>query len=503
MTDSIIKSNIKPYVLLVDDEKSLRLGTKRLLESEGYRVESAENGTEGIRLGTENNFDIAIIDMRMPDFDGLEVLKAIKDVYPNTVCFIATAFASYETAIESTRLGAYSYIPKPFTLEELLHQLEQGYKHRLLLLESERLKKEREEKLLEIAYEKSRLNTIINSIGDGVLVINFSEEVVYYNNAVLKNLDIDELSIGDNAIKKLPAEVNDLVYPYLKSDKVIHESLSKQIEIKPDNKLIVEAVCSRIPHPDGTLAGVAIVIRDITELKKIEAVKSQFVSMVAHELKAPVAAVQGFINLLLNDQVALTDEQKNNYLARSEVRLKSLLDLVNDLLDISRMEMKSKQREIEKIDLSEIVESTIQILEIPINKRRLVVSTVIEPDLPQLSADNNEITRVFTNLLSNAIKYNKDEGKIDISISKSKNYFVIKVADTGVGLKPEEKEKLFHEFYRAKNELTRTISGTGLGLTIVKRIVDSYHGKIAIESEFGIGTTFVIQLPININHLIN
>ena len=125
-----------PKVLIVDDEKGLRIGTKRLLEAEGYEVDTAENGTDGIALGLENDYDLAIIDLKMPDIDGIEVLKTIKEKKPNTICYIATAFASYETAIEATKLGAASYIPKPFTPEELISHLESGYEKRLLLLET-------------------------------------------------------------------------------------------------------------------------------------------------------------------------------------------------------------------------------------------------------------------------------------------------------------------------------------------------------------------------------
>ena len=154
----------KPKILIVDDEKGLRFGTQRLLEDEGFDVDTAENGVEGIKLGTTYDYDVAVIDMKMPDIDGLDVLREIKKANPATVCFIATAYASYDTAIESTRLGALSYIPKPFTPDELLNQVQQGLKQRLLIKESEKLKKEREERLLEIANEKSRLNTIIKSI---------------------------------------------------------------------------------------------------------------------------------------------------------------------------------------------------------------------------------------------------------------------------------------------------------------------------------------------------
>lgn len=120
--------NNYPKILLVEDEKGLRIGTERLLTRKGHSVKSAENGTDGIKLGLAEDFDIALIDYKMPDVDGLQVLKEIKSKKPSTVCFIVTAYASYETAIEATRLGAFNYILKPFTPEELLHQIEKGFK---------------------------------------------------------------------------------------------------------------------------------------------------------------------------------------------------------------------------------------------------------------------------------------------------------------------------------------------------------------------------------------
>ena len=489
----------KKNILIIDDEKGLRLGAQRLLEEEGYIVETAESGKTGIHLGISKNYDVAVIDLKMPDIDGLEVLKQIKLTRPNTVCFIATAFASYDTAIQSTRLGAFGYIPKPFTPEELIYQVELGVKQRKLIIESERLKKESEENLLEIAYEKSRLNAIIKSISDGVLVINRVGEVVYFNYAALKFLNISELKIGDMAIQRLPEKIIEIIKNILSADKVLLKTYSIQIELLPNNELVIEAACTPVPHPDGSIAGVVIVLSNITQFKKIEQIKSQFVSMVAHELKTPLSAVQGFLNILLDDSIVVDKEKEKDYLKRSVVRLNNLKELVNDLLDISRMELKTKQREIEEIHLHEILHNTVQLLELELKKKNISLVSTIEKDLPLIKADQNEITRIFTNLLSNAIKYNKIGGKIIIDIFTKKNYISIRIKDTGIGMREEEQKKLFNEFYRIKNDLTRGISGTGLGLTIVKRIVDSYHGKIEVESIYGEGTTITVILPININ----
>ncbi|MBX3008173.1 MAG: response regulator [Melioribacteraceae bacterium] len=486
----------KVNILIVDDEKGLRFGVQRLLMDEGYSVDTAENGEEGIKKGTSKDYDVAVIDLKMPDYDGLEVLQRIIEVNPNTMCFIATAYASYDTAIQSTRMGAFGYIPKPFSPEELIYQVEQGIKQRALLVEAEKLKIEREEKLLELTYEKSQLNAIIKSISDGVLVINKLGEVVYYNYAALKYLNISELKIGYSAFDKLPQKLNDIIVKIYESETVLLKTYSTEIELKPNNELIVEAAVTPVPHPDGSIKGVVIVISNITQFKKIELIKSQFVSMVAHELKTPLAAVQGFINVILDDSLNVSADQQKDYLKRSVLRLNSLKDLVNDLLDISRMELKTKSREIESLNIEEIITNTVQLLELETEKRKLTVVKDIEPNIPRINADHNEITRLITNLLSNAIKYNKENGKIYISAKVQDSYLNIIIKDSGIGMKPEEKARLFNEFFRAKNEKTRGISGTGLGLTIVKRIVDSYHGKIEVESEYGSGTSFIINLPL-------
>ena len=503
INDLTLNSNGRIKVLIVEDEKSLGIGIKRLLEKENYEVHLAENGTDGILYGTEDEFDLAIIDLKMPDVGGITVLEEILKKYPRTVCFIATAFASYETAIESTKKGAYGYIPKPFSPEELLYQLKKGYERRFLLMESEKLKKEREERLLEIAFEKTRVHTIINSITDGVLVVNKIGEVVLFNPAVLKYLEVNELRIGEVIIEKLHPQISDLIGKYINSNSVINKSYSSQIELKPNQEFFIEATSSGVLHPDGSLAGVVIVLKDITNLKKLEFLKSQFVSMVSHELKAPISAVYGYLKLFNDDSIAVSEEQKRKFINRSQTRLDALIKMVNDLLDISRMEMKTVKREINDVNIKTVIRNIIELFQAELKSKNISVEINSYHELPILKADNEEINRLFTNLLSNAVKYNKQNGSIGIIISSTEVYLVVEIKDTGIGLKEEEKKKLFQEFYRAKNELTKDISGTGLGLSIVKRILDSYSGKIEVESEFNKGSTFRVYLPFLYKEMIN
>jgi PAS domain S-box-containing protein len=491
--------NIKPKVIIIDDEDALRLGVKKLLEMEGYDVSTAANGTEGIALGIKEDFDLAIIDLKMPDIDGITVLKSIRESRPNTVCFIATAYASYDSAVQATKIGSHGYILKPFSAEELLNHLRLGYEKRKLILETERLRVDRENKMLELSFERSRLNTIINSIDDGVLVVNRDEQAVYFNASALKYLNLHEIFLGESIADILPPKIREVIEIHFDKLDTDSKSYSEQIELLPDEKLFVQATTTRISNHDGSLAGVVLVLKNISEFKRVEFIKSQFVSMVAHELKAPIAATIGFINLLLQSEIEISAEQKTDFLTRSNVRLSSLLSLVNDLLDISRIEMQTVVREIKEISLKDIVYDVIQLFNIEINKKHITVIFNCEENLPPINADLNEITRLVTNLISNSVKYNKANGQIRIDLKLKSPYILLAIEDSGIGMKPNEKKKLFLDFFRAKNEFTKNIHGTGLGLAIVKRIVDSYNGTIEVITEYGVGTTFNIQFPTSLD----
>ncbi|MBK7106761.1 MAG: response regulator [Ignavibacteriae bacterium] len=484
-----------PKILFIDDEKGLRLGTEKLLKKKRFDVVCAENGEKGIQLGTQFEFDVVLIDLNMPDINGLSVLKQLISLKPNTVYFIVTAYGSYESAIEATRLGAYNYFLKPFTPHELLHQIEKGLKHRKLLIESLELKKEREKNLTTIAHEKSRLNTIIEAISSGVMLINKERKLVYYNKACLQKLNFDELIFEEEIIEKLPPNIAKLVNEILISENPRGKSYTTEVEILPNNELTIEATCSRVPHPDGTFAGVVVVLKNITRLKQLETLKSQFVSMVAHELKTPLAAVLGYLDILTNSTIVVPQEKQKQYMQRSHLRLRGSLDLVNDLLDISRIETNHIVKETEIVSIPEIIKSCIEILELEIKKKNINILHNISEVLPKIKIDKNDIIKIFSNLLSNAIKYNYENGSVIINYSLNKNFIVVSISDTGIGLKEDEKMHLFQQFYRAKNKHTKLVSGTGLGLSIVKRLVDANQGKVNVESVYNEGSTFIIQFP--------
>lgn len=487
-------ANERAKIILIEGENGLRTSIEKILKLKRYEVVTAVSGHEGIQKFSLNEFDIALIDLNLSDINGIKVLEQFKKKSPSTICFILSADSSYETVMEATRLGAFNFILKPFTPDKLFHQLEKGLKQRQLLLEAEKLRNEREANLLEIAREQSRLNTIIESISSGVLLINRDGKLVYFNRACLQKLQINSLKIEDNILPLMPQEIQDNVSKILEEN-ITDKSLTSEVEIIPNNELVIDATCSPVTLPKGEIAGIAIVLKNITGLKKIEQLKSQFVSMVAHELKTPLTAVLGYLDVLNDDSLLIPKEKQKHYLQRSELRLKSSLDLVNDLLDISRIELNSKYREIIDVDFEEIINQSLELHELDIKKNGIKVFINVENNLPKIKLDKTEASKIITNLLSNAIKYNKVNGKIIINLKASNHYLIIDIKDTGIGLRETDRTKLFQQFFRVKNKYTRSISGTGLGLSIVKRLVEVNHGKISVESEYEKGTKFTILFP--------
>jgi PAS domain S-box-containing protein len=484
----------KANILVVDDEFGMREGIKRLLEIQGHTIETAENGTEGIEKGTAFEYDLYLLDLKMGDVDGTEVLRAIKEAYPEAICVIITAYASIDTAVETTQLGAYHYLAKPFTPETLQPLLDRALERRWYILEARRLQAEQERRLLEVAHEKSRVRTVINAIDDGIVVLNQDREVVLFNPRFLQLLNIQgNISIGDSIETVLDASVVDQMNEAFKKAESL-EAIKQEIVLEPPAKLVLMVNSAPVVNDNQEMIGLVSVFRDISELKQIERYKSQFVNMAAHELKAPLSAIKGYIELIVDQTLGDTLDAYNRHMNRSLERINALVTLIDDLLNISRMEAGTVRHEIARVDLSELLLQSVEFFTPDLKKKALTFQNDIDPGLV-VKADPEEIRRIFNNLISNAIKYNKEEGQVGIEAHKEGHYIKISVWDTGIGLKPEEKDRLFEEFFRAKNPLTRNITGTGLGLTIIKKIVDSYAGKITVESEFEQGSRFTVYLP--------
>ncbi len=235
--------------------------------------------------------------------------------------------------------------------------------------------------------------------------------------------------------------------------------------------------------------------RSLAEEKK--KVRFEFISILAHELKSPLAAIQGYLNIvherILGDDLAVYEPM----IERSLIRLEGMKKLIFDLLDMTRIESEQRKREFTNINLAEQAKKAIETNALAAKERNIAVNFHGRDDIT-MTGDVLEIDIILNNLVSNAVKYNKDNGRVDVEITDDEKYVTIKVSDTGIGMKEEETKRLFKDFVRIKNELTRNIMGSGLGLSTVNKLVQMYNGKISVRSEYLKGSVFTVELPKNL-----
>lgn len=483
-----------PEILIIDDEKGIREGLKRLLKNEHLTVDAASTLEEGRKKGLSKEWDLYLIDLKLPDGDGIELLKDYKAAFPEAVCIIMTAFGSISSAVDAVKLGAFSYITKPFLPDEFLTIVRQALEHRWYIVEARRLREEQHQRFLEVAYEQSRLKTILNSIGDGVMVFNRDQELVLYNRRLVALLELKKpLMIGENVLNLLPAVITDNIRKILDSP-LEQAAIREEIPIPSRDEKIVEIQFSPILTERKELLGVTVIVRDITESKRLEKVKNQFVNMVAHELKAPIAAIVGYLDMILNRTLGEELKAYDRYIDRCIQRALGLQNLVNDLLNLSRMEAGTVRREIVDLDAVPVIREILDFYSEELKKKNIRLICRM-PDSLFLRMDEEDLKKILNNLISNGIKYNRENGELRVCCATENSWVVLEIEDTGIGMTNEEQQNLFKEFYRAKNKFTRDISGTGLGLSIVKKIVDNYSGKIEVHSQFQQGTTFRVLLP--------
>jgi signal transduction histidine kinase len=231
------------------------------------------------------------------------------------------------------------------------------------------------------------------------------------------------------------------------------------------------------------------------KLKKIDKLKSEFVSSVSHELRTPLTSIKGYAAILMAGKLGEVPGPVKQRLQKINKHSDSLTQLVNDLLDITRIEAGKVSMKLQKVNLKDSVEEVVDIMTPPVKEKDIqLIVEMPEKDL-FCRADKSQLGRVLTNLLGNAIKFTPEKGKISIIVKDSKDFLQIDVRDSGIGIAEEDLANIFEEFYRVDNTINQNVKGTGLGLSLVRRIVQAHKGKIWVKSQTGKGTTFSFTLP--------
>jgi two-component system sensor histidine kinase/response regulator len=350
-------------VVVIDDDYAMRLSCRKILEKLGLEVETHDNGAHGLEAVARLKPALVLVDLKMPGMSGMDVIPRVREIDADIAIVVITGYATIDTAVEAMKSGAYDFLPKPFSPDELRYGLRKASSQLILSRQARRLAAE-----------------------------------------------------------------------------------ARQIRFN-------------------------------------------FISVLAHELKSPINAVEGYLNILRDD----VPEGDRRMVERSLLRLDGMKKLIFDLLDVTRIESGQKQRRFTDIDVAAIASAAIDLFELDATDKRVTIS-VDAPDAVPLHADAGEIEIVVNNLVSNAVKYNRDGGSVDVRLRRAGETVTLTVADTGIGLAPDEAAKLFNEFTRIKNEDTVTILGSGLGLSTVRKLARMYGGDATVVSTRGEGSTFTVTL---------
>jgi two-component system phosphate regulon sensor histidine kinase PhoR len=482
-------------ILVVDDERGMREGCRKILTAEGYEVVTAEDGMAGLEVfKRQPGFAVALVDLKMPRMGGIQFIEQVRERDEDVVLLVITAYATIDTAVEATKRGADGYIPKPFTPDELVSAVRTNIDKRALTIEARRLREEREKRLLELAFERSKSSTIINCMIDGVLVVNSDKQIVLRNAAAARLVpecaNLPPIAAPLDALECAP--LREFLGGVLDagSEPAI---VSKEIGL---GKSVYMVNASPVVEPNGETLGAVAVLRDITALKRLELAKSMFVSMVAHEVKNPLAAIEGYLNVILSGVAGEDPVRDRDMMRRALVRAGTLRTMISELMSLTAMETGNFVIRRSPLDVDEVVAEAVTSCQEKAAEKEIEVCVNSDQAGERVLADRAAMLRVFTNIVDNAIKYTPEKGHVDVRLEHNNAYVRVMVRDDGIGMRQEDVDRVFEEFFRAKNEYTARVPGTGLGLSLVKRLVDMHQGNVTLESSPGKGSTVTVVLPV-------
>jgi len=481
-------------IIVIDDEKAIRDGCQRVLTGKGYEVITAENGQIALDILAREPLDIILLDLKMPVIGGEKVLETTRREYPDIPVIIITGHGTVDTAVVCMKNGAYDFITKPFQIDQFLLTITRAAEKRRLEQKARQFQEENIRNLYDLNLEKSRLKTIIEQMANGVMVTNRNLEVVLHNPALMRLMEIPEEIESPAPIGKIihKESLIDTLKQILSGESPEEESVSQEINVGAN---VLRAISAPALGPNKAVAGTVTVLEDITAFKQLDEMKSDFVNMVAHELRSPLVSIRQLNSVLLEGLAGPLEEKQQDFVKRGMNKIDSLLELINDLLDVAKIEAGKYVQHQVPTDIGQIIEETVALME-PRAKEQGITLTHSYHNLKLVQADPKNIEEIFNNLVSNAINYSPEGGRVTITARGLAEYMEIKVEDTGVGIPPEELPKIFDKFYRVKHPKTRQVIGTGLGLAIVRGVIEAHHGTIDVESIPDKGTTFRILLPV-------
>ena len=340
--------------------------------------------------------------------------------------------------------------------------------------------------------EGNQMKSIVASMREGLIVLSREEKLLLINSAAKKMFGIDEAAINRSYMETVRnTDFQKLISQTQRKKK----STTKEISVLyPEEKSYLVNVRASARYRE-----IVAVISDITEFKRLERIKADFVANVSHELRTPLTSIKGYIETL-RDKSYDTEEEKRDFLEIIEENTDRLIAIASDLLVLSELENsatvpRNSRKGYEEIDIDDTIMRAVDSVNSLFSEKRINLSLKIEEDLPPLVANKFLIERMLINLVENSAKYTPPEGSVSVGASRNNGSLRIEVKDDGIGIPAEHQERIFERFYRVDKNRSREIGGTGLGLSIVKHIVIDHGGNISVKSSEGEGSTFSVELP--------
>lgn len=341
--------------------------------------------------------------------------------------------------------------------------------------------------------ERNKFESILNELSDGVVAVDADEHVLYLNEQARTLLEISSSDRNEPLLSEISRDdtLQVAITTCLDTGESVHREGKR---VAPDREINLTIDASPLTGSDGAVSGAVAAIHDVTELRRLQTVRQDFVANVSHELKTPLTAIQGFVETLADDE-QIDPETRNRFIQKIRNQVLRMSDLVEDLLTISKLESDEGVLEAKRMDISTPLKEAVETVRPAVEKKEVQLDVDLPEETHYVEGDPAALRQIVTNLLDNAVKYTPGGGTVSLLAEKTDGDIVISVKDTGIGIEPRKQDRIFERFYRMDSGRARSEGGTGLGLAIVKHLVLTMDGEIEVESTPGQGSVFHVRLP--------
>lgn len=504
----------KDLILIVDDEPDISLILKLQLEDAGYQTVRARDGIEALDCLSRGVFALMLLDIKMPRMDGMQVLARARTEHPDIAIIMMTAHGSEDIAVEAMKQGAVDYISKPFSTDDAMKRVERAIQYNRTRQENLRLQAtlaEEQKKTEAILQGMTDLLIAVDAGGRLMMVNRQTETLLSRKRGEIIGRKVDEVISADIPPERLPCRIAlETAAPCLDA------SYNLRLE---QGQIAVLSSAAPLHDNSGQLVGAVEIIRDISALKALEQEKEDFVSMLSHDLKTPITAVVGSIDLVREGRLGPVNDEQQEFLESAVESCADMVELIDTLLDIHKFEAGKMILDFKPEEPQLLIHKSLSRFRSISKRTQVALSARFADQLPHITVDRNKFSRLIGNLLTNAFKFTPEKGEItvtadlvtDISairgripagayapeaIEEGKEYLQIVVSDTGIGIPAEQLGVIFDRFVQARTRRAGKTKGTGLGLAFCRKVMDAHKGYIWAESHEGKGSSFFLLFPV-------